>query len=62
MFGSKVQKEEPGLLRLQKDITRDRLRLQQRLGLVDGDRSVEEAPCGSAVGRLYQAFVAMGEA
>ena len=62
MLGSKEQKEEPGLLRLQKGIARDRLRLQQRLELVDGDRPVEEAPHGGAVGRLYQVFVAMGEA
>lgn len=61
MFGSKVRKEEPGLMRLQKDITRDRLRLQQAQRPFDGERLVE-APSGSAVGRLYQVFVAMGEA
>ena len=62
MFGSKVQKEDPGLLRLQKDIARDRLRLQQRVGFVDGDGPVETAPCGGASGRLYQVFAAMGDA
>jgi hypothetical protein len=62
MFGSKVPKEEPGLIRLQKDIARDRLRLQQRVGLVDGDDTVEETPRVGASGRLYQVFVAMGEA
>ena len=64
MFGTKVQKEEAGLLRLQKDVTRDRLRLQQYRELADGRRSpsAEEALEGSTVGRLYQVFVAMGEA
>lgn len=62
MFGSKVQQEELGLLRLQKEVTRDRLRLQQRLGLIDGDHQVEGAPTDRASGRLYQVFVAMGEA
>jgi hypothetical protein len=64
MFGTKVQNAEPGLLRLQKDVTRDRLRLQQYRELADGERSASfvDAPDGSTVGRLYQVFVAMGEA
>jgi hypothetical protein len=61
MFVNQGQKEEPGLLRLQKDIARDKLRFQQRLGLVEGARPVEDASRGSDVGRLYEVFVAMGE-
>ncbi len=62
MFGSKAQEDDPGLLRLQKEIARDRLRLQQRIGPVDRDGTVEEASRGVTLGRLYQVFVAMGEA
>ncbi len=62
MFGSKQPKEVPGLLRLKNDIARDRLRLQQRVGLGEGDEALREGPAGVAVGRLYEVFVAMGEA
>jgi hypothetical protein len=62
MLGSKGQKEDPGLLRLQEDIAREKLRLQQRLGLVGDERPVEDAAYSRATGRLYEVFVAMGEA
>ena len=62
MFGSKDQKAEPGLRRLQQDISRDRLRLQQRLELIDDDQPVADAPRTGNSGRLYEVFVAMGEA
>lgn len=59
-MGSKEQ--APGLLRLQKDIARDKLRLQQRLEAVDGEPVLDEAPDRRSTGRLYEVFVAMGEA
>jgi hypothetical protein len=62
MLGSKGQKEDRRLLRLQEDIARDRLRLQQRVGIVDDERPVEDAAFSRATGRLYEVFVAMGEA
>jgi hypothetical protein len=62
MFGSKLQEEELRLLRLQNDITRDRLRFQQRLELVEDQPLEEEAARTSASGRLYQVFVSMGKA
>lgn len=62
MFGNKEQKEDAGLLRLRNDIARDRLRLQQRVGVGEGDEALREGPAGVAVGRLYEVFVAMGEA
>ena len=61
MFGSKEQPDEPGLRRLQQEIARDRLRLQQRLSVL-ADQKTEEIPTGAAHGRLYQVFKAMGEA
>jgi hypothetical protein len=62
VFRSKAQEDEPGLLRLQKAITSDRLRLQRRIGLVDADGTVAEDPHGVTSGRIYRVFVAMGEA
>ena len=62
MFGSKVQNDDSGLLRLQKGIASDRLRLQQRLELADADLPVEETPRHGVSGRLYQVFVDLGEA
>ncbi len=61
MFESKNQKAEPGLLRLQKDINRDKLRLQQRLGLVNGEPAPDDGSRPRTSGKLYKVFVAMGE-
>ena len=62
MFGTKRENEDAGLLRLQKEIARDKLRMSQHLVLRGQDRPVGETSRRPAVSRrLYQIFADMGE-
>jgi hypothetical protein len=62
MFGTKEQHEEPALQLLQKGIERDRLRLKQRLELASSGSRPDETKDSRISGRLYDVFVALGEA
>ena len=61
MASTKAKNEDQRLVRLREDIARDRLRLQQAQKPFAEDLQVDKAG-GTTVGRLYQVFVALGEA